>query len=242
MFDSLGGGAVLNVNSGPEKSSIASIANEAVRFAGPKAVVPVQYNPATIYSLTCSSSYSNYLQIVNFNIGAQPKCASVHCFTTEHATMLSFLKKKKPEEKSETAAEDMNPSTFASKYMRTICKEKIPKGWTISGLVILCIDSRVAPTEELIQWMMEIVSRCNLACNYEATICDSKPGVVLVGSPAGTKDAANFGTYVKRKGFNRPGLKNICTTDDYTAKKNMKDMPSSSDNIVLQFVFVTALH
>jgi hypothetical protein len=51
----------------------------------------------------------------------------------------------------------------------------------------------------------------------------------VVSSPAaGIKDAAEFGTFIKTKGFTRLGIKNIYATDGYTANKNMKGMPPSS--------------
>ena len=91
---------------------------------------------------------------------------------------------------AETTAQDLNASIYASKNIKII-RTKMPKDWTTCGLVILCIDSVVdKPTESMTQWMMEIVNRCNMNCNYTAMICDSKPGVVMVGSAtAGIKDA-----------------------------------------------------
>ena len=95
--------------------------------------------------------------------------------------------------------------------------------------MILCIDSAVSPTEDTTKWMMELVNRCNMKCEYKAMMCELKLGVVIVGSQtAGIRDAAELGTFIMTKGFTREGTNPIYATDDYTAKKNMKSMPPSS--------------
>ena len=160
-----------------------------------------------------------------------------HCSKNKNITMLSFLNRRQKGETGEAAqpsisstAEDMSASAYASKNFSAIIKENKPKDWTLGGFLILCVDSLSTPTEEVIQWMIEIVNRCNLECKYAAIICESKPGVVMVGSSnAGIMDSANFGLYVTKKGFKKPRAnKNIYVADDYTAKMQMKSMPPKS--------------
>ena len=142
--------------------------------------------------------------------------------------MLSFLKGTAGKQSDETKAQNLNASAYASKNFANI-KKTAPKEWPLGGFVILCIDSVTEPAENTTQYAMELVKRCNMECEYTAMAYDLKPGVVMVGSPtAKIKDAADFGTFVMNKGFKSHGVKNIYMIDDYTAKRNMKNLPQGT--------------